>query len=80
MSIATPPPLQEPFDKDGRSSDAWNEWAQSMYTVTNTLEQSGTTANRPAQKFIGQPYFDTTLGYMIWANGSVWKDASGNTV
>jgi hypothetical protein len=46
---------------------------------------SGITANRPvssaqARLAIGQFYFDTTLGYPIWWNGTVWKNASGTTV
>ena len=42
---------------------------------------SGTTANRPVTFLvIGQQYFDTTLGYPIWYNGTVWKNASGTTV
>jgi hypothetical protein len=49
-------------------------------TVIST-PQNGTTANRPTQNLqIGQFYFDTTLGYPIWYNGTVWKNASGTTV
>jgi len=49
------------------------------------IPDSGTTANRPidsvqAPLFIGQFYFDTTLGIPIWYNGTVWKNASGTTV
>ena len=49
------------------------------------IPNSGTTANRPidsvqAPLFIGQFYFDTTLGIPIWYNGTVWKNASGTTV
>jgi hypothetical protein len=49
-------------------------------TVIST-PQNGTTANRPTQNLqVGQFYFDTTLGYPIWYNGTVWKNASGTTV
>ena len=42
---------------------------------------SGTTAERPTFKlYVGQMYFDTTLGIPIWWNGTVWKNASGITV
>jgi hypothetical protein len=42
---------------------------------------SGNTADRPAvQLYIGQTYYDTTLGIPIWWNGTVWKNASGTTV
>jgi len=46
---------------------------------------SGTTTNRPVAVGsifipIGFMYFDTTLNYPIWWNGTVWKNASGTTV
>ena len=33
---------------------------------------SGTTAARPVGAFVGQMYFDTTIGSAIWWNGSAW--------
>ena len=55
------------------------------FTQAITTPASGTTANRPtnttaAPLATGQFYFDTTLGYPIWWNGTVWKNASGTTV
>jgi hypothetical protein len=45
---------------------------------------SGPTANRPTiPAFIGFPYFDTTLGFMVWAktiSPAVWVDAAGVSV
>lgn len=42
---------------------------------------SGTTANRPTTQLqIGQFYFDTTLGFPIWWNGTDWVDATGTVV
>lgn len=41
---------------------------------------SGPTVNRPVPTFVGQPYFDTTLGFMVWAkqlSPSLWVDAAG---
>lgn len=42
---------------------------------------SGPTSNRPAvPSFIGQPYFDTTLGFMVWVkqiSPAIWVDAAG---
>ena len=43
---------------------------------------SGTTAQRLliVPVFVGQPYFDTTLGFMVWAKQllpTVWVDAAG---
>ena len=44
---------------------------------------SGPTANRPTPSFVGQPYFDTTLGFMVWAKQilpAIWVDAAGVSV
>lgn len=45
------------------------------------VKQSGTTENRPiTEKYIGQMYFDTTIGKPIFWNGSNWIDSQGNTI
>lgn len=44
---------------------------------------SGPTSSRPVPGFVGQPYFDTTLGYMVWASSispAIWVDAAGVAV
>lgn len=41
---------------------------------------AGSTGSRPTGTWIGQGYFDTTIGKPIWWNGSNWKDAAGTTV
>lgn len=44
---------------------------------------SGPTSGRPVPTFVGQPYFDTTLGFMVWASQispSIWVDAAGVSV
>jgi hypothetical protein len=42
---------------------------------------SGPTSSRPTSPlFIGQGYFDTTLGFMVWAKQllpPIWVDAAG---
>lgn len=46
----------------------------------NTIMLSGTTSNRPVPTFIGQPYFDITLGKQINAktlSPVVWVDGIG---
>ncbi len=39
---------------------------------------NGTTAGRPVSSILGQFYFDTSLGYPVWWDGSTWVDASGS--
>ena len=42
---------------------------------------SGTTTGRPGtQLYVGQPFFDTTLGIPIWWNGKHWVNSAGTTV
>lgn len=41
---------------------------------------SGPTSARPVPSIIGQGYFDTTLGFMVWAkqiSPAIWVTASG---
>jgi hypothetical protein len=46
-------------------------------TVIST-PQNGATADRPTQNLqVGQFYFDTTLNYPVWWDGTDWVDATG---
>jgi hypothetical protein len=41
---------------------------------------SGPTTSRPVPIAVGQAYFDTTLGFMVWClqlNPVIWVDAAG---
>lgn len=90
MAVISQPPLKTTFDADitdengkvigKRIHTAWAEWVKSAHNILVSESQSGTTANRPPQKYIGQGYFDTTLGYKIWFDGTNWVDATGSTV
>jgi hypothetical protein len=51
------------------------------FTRAVLIPASGTTADRPTTRLtIGQTYFDTTLGYPIWYNGTNWVNSAGTTV
>lgn len=51
------------------------------FTQNINIPASGTTAARPITDLqIGQFYFDTTLGYPIWYDGTDWVDATGTVV
>ena len=52
--------------------------ALATYTVAGATH--GPTANRPTTPDTGQMYFDETLGYPVWYNGTSWVNASGTTV
>jgi hypothetical protein len=51
------------------------------YTQATATPDYGTTTQRPtANQQIGQFYFDTTLGYPVWWNGSKWVNSTGTAV
>ena len=51
------------------------------FTQATQVPNSGKTTERPTAKLqIGQFFFDTTLGYPIWYNGTKWVNASGSAV
>lgn len=64
--------------KPGHLSPDYQAWFQSVYRVTAPLAQTGLTANRPTKNlYIGQVFFDGTLGHPIWYNGTNWVTATG---
>jgi hypothetical protein len=76
-----------PAEYDQRRDDQLN---YSLRLYFNNLDnflaaistpQNGVTADRPTQNLqVGQFYFDTTLGYPIWYDGTDWVDATGTVV
>jgi len=52
------------------------DYRKSEYKVGD----NGITGERPTVTAIGYQYFDVTLGYPIWWNGTNWVNASGTTV
>ena len=42
--------------------------------------KGGATADRPSSPVLYERFFDTTLGYPIWWDGTNWVDSSGTTV
>jgi hypothetical protein len=73
-----------PIEYDHRRDD---QLAQNLRIYFNSLDnflvaistpQNGVTADRPTQNLqVGQFYFDTTLGYPVWYDGTDWVDATG---
>lgn len=51
------------------------------YTQATATPDFGKTTQRPTKnQQTGQQFFDTTLGYPIWWNGTKWVNASGTVV
>lgn len=49
-------------------------------STTLAANKGGSTASRPANPFLYQPYFDTNIGFPIWWNGTNWVNATGAIV
>lgn len=60
----------------------WANWFSSATHILNAVSTSGVTADRPTMNvYVGQMYFDTTLGLPIWAKtlgaSIAWVKADG---
>jgi hypothetical protein len=73
-----------PIEYDHRRDDQLNQNLRIYFNnldnflVAISTPQNGATADRPTQNLqIGQFYFDTTLGYPVWYDGTDWVDATG---
>lgn len=75
------PSSVQAVDKDGYLTNPYTQWVNRVNLIAQSLQQSGTTADRPTSVlWIGRVYYDTTLGKPVWlhsVNPTVWHDASG---
>jgi hypothetical protein len=79
-----PPPNQEEFQswnealKKWIPKRTWVTFASDVFKTLASLQGAGTTAQRPTSfLWLGRPYFDTTLGYEIHWNGTIWVKYDG---
>jgi hypothetical protein len=88
MSLSPIPLYTDLTAKGGATTEAWRAWLSALFGIVKPLGVSGTTAMRPIAApnnvlYIGLPYFDTTLGYMVWIkslNPTVWVNGAGAIV
>lgn len=82
-STLPPAPIGTPI-MDVRAGVLTSPWAVWFALVRDqAIPDSGTTALRPTAVYVGQMYFDTTLGYPVWCSNvstQTWVDAQGNSV
>lgn len=79
--INNPPHAQPLIENSGRSRVAWAEWFMQVFRICFSVQQSGTTADRPTKDlWVGRTYFDTTLNRPIWYTGTNWIRADGVVV
>jgi len=65
-----------------RFTSAWAGWFSTVHGIAQATSSSGSTSSRPtANLYVGQVYFDTTLGFPVWVktpgSSPVWVNASG---
>lgn len=74
------PPNNSAVILNSKPSPPFSEWFTQVFRLCFTIQQHGTTAERPSAPgtlFTGRGYFDTTLGYKIWWNGNMWVKYDG---
>ena len=94
MATITGPKIQVPSAlvgiQDSQTNVIRTEWQTFFHSVQQTtfnISRSGPTASRPTSsldgRFIGMPYFDTTLGLTVYlksVNPDVWVNGAGAVV
>lgn len=69
-------------DENGMVTPPWGQWFNRTHAAALSVQQSGPTTERPAQRlWIGRFFYDLTLGKPVWVHQVkpvvVWHDASG---
>jgi hypothetical protein len=77
-------PDSDVMDANGNVTPRWNSWLSWVDTFVSNGRSRGTTAQRPTKNvYIGQFYYDETLGYPVWVDSVgpiVWHNAAGAAV
>lgn len=70
-----------PFIKESeRDQGEWNRKAKdAVNALSRRLTQDGATAARPVAPRRGDMFYDWSLGFPVWFNGTDWTDATGTT-
>ena len=88
MSLPPVPLAQNITLTGGTFSAPWRVWLTRLFQLAQVIGTQGTTAQRPigtntVPLYIGQWYFDQTLGYPVWVkslNPTVWVNGAGSVV
>lgn len=85
MSLSPIPTDPKATDDKGELTPAYRAWLASVYRWLVPLGQFGTTAQRPTKNlYVGQPYYDTTLGLPVWVHqvspSIIWHNGAGAAV
>ena len=80
-------PVVEVSGERPHNNTDWITFFSVLQMIAFASTRSGTTAQRPTSatpgRWIGEPYFDTTLGFTIWLKSvgpDVWVNSAGASV
>lgn len=76
---------QSAITSEDRLTSQWQQYLSRLDESMQSVRGTGPTARRPLRPFVGQQYFDASLGKPVWAKsvssaGALWVDANGVTV
>lgn len=85
MSLQPLPTDPQLTDGKGKITPVYQAWLSAVQGWLSPVGQFGTTAQRPTKSlFVGQPYYDTTLGYSINVHqvspSVIWHNGAGAAV
>lgn len=85
MSLQATPTDPVISDSGGKLTPVWQAWFAGVQRWLFPVGQFGTTAKRPTTNlYIGQGYYDTTLGYPVWVHQVsptiIWHNGAGAAV
>lgn len=89
MSVGPAPLLAAVLTGDTKQvAPTWRAWFSQLFGTVQAIGTNGSTANRPSGTptvplYIGQGYFDSTLGYPVWIKSlspTVWVNGAGGVV
>jgi hypothetical protein len=72
-------------ERAGYLTPLYQSWLQSLQYWLSPVGTSGPTAKRPTkQLYVGQVFYDTTLGYPVWVHqvspSIIWHNGAGAAV
>lgn len=88
MALINRPPNNAVDANGGSITNGWATFFSAVFRLLTGITAAGPTSARPLAspqtlRWVGMPYYDTTLGKPIWLDSvapDIWHDASGAPV